>query len=52
MRKLAKKMRGQVAEAEDELVEVRRDDRTIKPFEIPFPNYVGPIVTINNVSLM
>jgi len=52
MRKLAKKMRGQVEEAEDDLVEVRRDDKTIKKFTIPFDNLVGPIVTINNISLM
>lgn len=52
MRKLAKKMRVQVADAEDNLVEVRRDDKTIKPFRITCENYVGPIVTINNVSLM
>ena len=32
MRKLAKKMRGEVAEAEDNLVEVRRDDKTIARF--------------------
>ncbi len=52
MRKLAKKMRAQVADAEDDLVEVRRDDKTINTFTIDFENYVGPIVTINNVSLM
>lgn len=52
MRKLAKKMRWQVEEAEDDIVEVRRDDKTINHFHIDFPNYVGPIVSINNVSLM
>jgi len=52
MRKLAKKMRGQVEEAEENIVEVRRDDKTIKKFTIDFDNLVGPIVTINNVSLM
>ena len=52
MRKLAKKMRWQVAEAEDEIVEVRRDDQTIGHFAIEFENYVWPIVTINNISLM
>ncbi|USN57334.1 MAG: ABC-F family ATP-binding cassette domain-containing protein [Candidatus Peribacteria bacterium] len=40
MRKLAKKMRGQVEEAEDDLVEVRRDDKTIKKFSIDFENFV------------
>jgi len=52
MRKLASKMRDEVEEAEENKVEVRKDDKTIKPFEIEFENYVGPIVTINHVSLM
>ena len=52
MRKLAKKMRWEVAEAEDNLVEVRKDDKTICDFKIPFENFVWPIVTINTVGLM
>ena len=52
MRKLAKKMKEQVAESEDNLVTVRRDDKTIWKFHIAFENYVWPIVTINNISLM
>jgi len=52
MRKIANKMREEVEEAEDNKVDVRKDDRTIRPFEIPFDNYVGPIVTVNSVSLM
>ena len=52
MRKIANKMRGEVEEAEENKVDVRKDDRTIKLFEIPFNNYIGPIVTINSVSLM
>ncbi len=52
MRKIANKMREEVEEAEDNKVDVRKDDRTIRPFVIPFDNYVGPIVTVNSVSLM
>ena len=52
MRKLASKMRDEVEESEENKVEVRRDDRTINHFDIEFENYIGPIVTINNVSLM
>lgn len=52
MRKIANKMRDEVEEAEDNKVDVRKDDKTIKLFEIPFDNYVGPIVTVNNVELM
>ena len=52
MRKLASKMRDTVEEAEDNKVAVRKDDKTISNFEIEFENLNGPIVTINNVSLM
>lgn len=52
MRKIANKMRDEVEEAEENKVDVRKDDRTIKLFEIPFDNYIWPIVTINTVSLM
>lgn len=52
MRKLASKMRDEVEEAEDNIVEVRKDDKTITQFSIPFENYVGPIVSIHKVGLM
>lgn len=52
MRKLASKMRDEVEEAEENKVEIRKDDRTIANFTIEFENYVGPIVTINKVELM
>lgn len=52
MRKLASKMRDEVEEAEDNIVEVRKDDKTIKEFIIPFDNYVGPIVSIHKIWLM
>jgi len=52
MRKLAKKMKWEVAEAEENMVEVRKDDKTIANFTIPFENFVWPIVTINTVWLM
>lgn len=52
MRKLASKMRDEVAEAEENKVEVRREDKTIKPFNIEFEVLVGDILTIKNVGLM
>ncbi|MEI6673393.1 MAG: ATP-binding cassette domain-containing protein [bacterium] len=52
MRKLASKMRDEVEEAEENKVEVRKDDKTITAFTIPFENYIGPIVSINKVGLM
>lgn len=52
MRKLAKKMRAEVEEAEENKVEVRKDDQVVSTFKIPFENYVWSIVTVNNITLM
>jgi len=52
MRKLASKMRDEVADAEENKVDVRKDDKTITSFDIEFENFVGPIVTVNNLSMM
>ena len=52
MRKLASKMRDEVAEAQENIVDVRKDDKTIADFKLAFDNYVGPIITINKISLM
>jgi hypothetical protein len=40
MRKIASKMRDEIEEAEENLVDVRKDDKTIRPFTIPFENFV------------
>jgi len=40
MRKLASKMRDAVEEAEENKVEVRRDDKTISKFTIEFENFI------------
>jgi ATP-binding cassette subfamily F protein 3 len=52
MRKLASKMRDEVQEAEENKVEVRKDDKTIVNFTIPFENLVWPIVSIHRIALM
>lgn len=52
MRKLASKMRDEVEEAQENVVDVRKDDKTIATFKIPFENFVGPIITINKIWLM
>jgi hypothetical protein len=49
MRKLASKMRDEVEEAQENVVDVRKDDKTIATFKIPFENFVGPIITINKI---
>lgn len=52
MRKLASKMRESVAEAEENKVTVRRDDRTIRPFNFEFEHYSWSMLNINDINLM
>ncbi len=52
MRALAAKLRDQVAEAEENMVEVKRDDRTIRDFTIPAQPFSEPIVTISSVKVI
>lgn len=49
MRKLAKKMREETEEMEDEIVDVRREDRTIRSFQIPEQNVTTEVVTVKSV---
>jgi len=52
MRALAAKLRDQVAEAEENMVEVKRDDRTIRDFTIPAQEFVDPVVMISSVKVI
>jgi ATPase subunit of ABC transporter with duplicated ATPase domains len=52
MRKLASKLRDEVAEAEENMVDVRRDDRTITNFTIPSQPFIEPIVHITGVKVI
>lgn len=52
MRKLAKKLKDEIEELEDNKVEIRKDDRTIRPFKIPNQDIYGDIVTINSVKVI
>lgn len=52
MRKLASKMRDDVAEDEENTVEVEREDRTISSFAIPVQQYNDTILTISKISLI
>lgn len=53
MRVVAKKMREEIEEMEEEKVDVRREDKTIRPFTIPCPeDLYGEILTINSLSVM
>ncbi len=53
MRMVAKRMREKAEELEDEKVDTRREDKTIRPFTIPCQTeLVGPIVTITSFTTM
>ncbi|MDD3007088.1 MAG: ATP-binding cassette domain-containing protein [Candidatus Pacebacteria bacterium] len=53
MRKLASKMKEETAELEENMVEVRRDDKTIRDFTIPVQEDIsGDIVMIKSMSIM
>ncbi len=53
MRLVAKRMREKAEELEDEIVEVRKEDKTIKPFKIPAqPELIGDIISIDSYSII
>ena len=53
MRLVAKRMREKAEELEEEKVDVRKEDRTIKPFIIPAqPELIGDIIKISAYSVL
>ena len=53
MRLVAKRMREKAEELEEEKVDVRKEDKTIKPFEIPSqPELIGEIIKINSYKVI
>ncbi len=52
MRKLAAKLKDEVREAEENMVDVKQDDRTIGSFTIESETYGKPYVTITSVGIM
>ncbi len=52
MRKLASKLRDQIEEAEEDMVDVRRDDKTIHDFVISAQDFSEPYVTISTVKVI
>jgi ATP-binding cassette subfamily F protein 3 len=52
MRDVARKMREAIEELEEQLVEMRHEDKTIAQFRIPSPDIVGPIVKLGAVSII
>jgi len=52
MRRLASKMKEEIEESEAQMVDVRREDKTVQPFMIPAQDIGNPIAKITTVSLM
>lgn len=53
MRLVAKRMREKAAELEEAKVEVRKEDKAIRPFRIPFQeNLIGDILVINSFTVI
>ncbi|QQR60905.1 ABC-F family ATP-binding cassette domain-containing protein [Candidatus Uhrbacteria bacterium] len=52
MRKLASKLRDQVEDAEENMVDVKRDDCTIRDFKIPAQEYNEPVITFKSIQII
>lgn len=53
MRLVARRMRDKAEELEESIVDTRREDKTIRPFKIPFQNgLVGNILTITSFTTL
>ncbi|MFH1621438.1 MAG: ATP-binding cassette domain-containing protein [Patescibacteria group bacterium] len=52
MRRLASKLRDQIEVAEEEMVDVRPDDKAIREFIIPAQEFDQPIATINSIKII
>ncbi len=52
MRRLASKLREEISELEEDKVNVRREDKTIREFIIPAQGIVGQLVTITSIKII
>lgn len=52
MRKLAKKLKDETAELEEDMVDVRQEDRTIREFTVKAQDIAGEIVKISAVKII
>lgn len=52
MRRLASKLKEETRELEENKVEVRQEDRTIRSFNIPVQEIIGELVKINSVRVI
>lgn len=52
MRKLASKLRESIEEAEENKADIRREEKTLGEFTIPFQDFPDAIVTLQSVTVM
>jgi ATP-binding cassette subfamily F protein 3 len=52
MNRLANKVRADIAEDKEKMVDMRQEDKTIPDFTIPAQNYPSTILKINSVNLL
>lgn len=52
MRRLASKLKDEIEELEENKVDVRREDKTIREFKIPAQGIIGNVVTIKSVKVI
>ncbi len=52
MRRLASKLKDEIAEDEENMVDVRREDKTIGGFTIPMQEFSGSVARLNEVTVM
>ncbi len=52
MNRLANKVRANIAEDKDKMVDMRQEDKTIPEFTIPMQNHPGALVKINKISFL
>ncbi len=52
MRRLANKVRADIEEDRAQMVEIRRDDKTLPDFIIPTTDYSYPLIKINKISFL
>ncbi len=50
MRRLAKKLKDETVELEENIIDVRHEDKTIRRFHIPMQEIIGDIVTISSLT--
>lgn len=52
MRRLASKLKDEIEELEENKVDVRREDKTIREFKIPAQGIIGDVVKIHKVKII